>query len=151
MIGRFLRLPAVSPTAHYTGHVWARNGLGPKELDTLEGRALYLSVQPLMAASRLTGSPAIEDVLLARHAVIDALLTAEIESGRVTQVVEIAAGMSPRGYTFTQRFGDRISYVETDLADNVATKREALERLGALSSHHRIVEMDALSAKEVGS
>ncbi len=29
---------AISPTAHYTGYVWARNGLSHPELETLEGR-----------------------------------------------------------------------------------------------------------------
>jgi hypothetical protein len=28
---------AVSPTAHYTGHVWVRNGLSHPELATWEG------------------------------------------------------------------------------------------------------------------
>jgi O-methyltransferase involved in polyketide biosynthesis len=35
----------VSPTAHYTGYVWVRNGLSPSELATPEGRALYESLR----------------------------------------------------------------------------------------------------------
>ena len=32
---------AISPTAHYTGHVWVRNGLSHPELATREGRVMF--------------------------------------------------------------------------------------------------------------
>ncbi len=32
---------AISPTAHYTGQVWARNGLSHPRLGTREGRVLF--------------------------------------------------------------------------------------------------------------
>ncbi len=31
----------ISPTAHYTGYVWARNGLSHPEFETIEGRVLF--------------------------------------------------------------------------------------------------------------
>jgi len=31
----------IGPTAHYTGYVWARNGLSHPELNTTEGRILF--------------------------------------------------------------------------------------------------------------
>ena len=42
----------IGPTAHYTGYVWARNGLSHPELATTEGRILFDSLQPAMLASR---------------------------------------------------------------------------------------------------
>ena len=139
------RPETISPTAHYTGYVWARHNLGPAGLSTPEGRLLFHGLRPVNAVSQALGGPTIEGFLLARHRVIDHLLTAEIESGRVSQVLEIAAGMSPRGHVFAGEYGDRIDYVEADLAAMAGRKRDALERLGSLSSHHRVVSIDALT------
>lgn len=146
-----LRLPipqrgqdAISPTAHYTGHVWVRNGLSHPNLATLEGRLFYDALTPLMTTSRAVGGPTLEGLLLARHRVIDDLLTAAIESRGVSQVVEIACGMSPRGWRFAERYGERLTYVEADLAPMAERKRRALERIGETSGGHRVVEVDAL-------
>ncbi|MGH8446448.1 MAG: class I SAM-dependent methyltransferase, partial [Solimonas sp.] len=84
-------------------------------------------------------------LMLARHKGIDAQLKKAIESGRVGQVIEIAAGLSPRGWSFMQRYGKRLKYVETDLPAMAATKKAMLEQAGALSDRHRVVELDALS------
>src|SRR5436305_4444138 len=86
---------AISPTAHYTGHVWGRNGLSHPKLSTLEGRVLFDTLAPVMVASRALGGPTLEGGLLARHLVIDDLLADAIDSGRVAEVIEVAAGMSP--------------------------------------------------------
>ena len=136
---------AISPTAHYTGHVWGRNGLSHEELSTTEGRILFDALAPAMVASRLLGGPTLEGMLLARHRIIDELLTTAIDDGRVSQVIEIACGMSPRGWRFAKRYGDRLTYVEADLPDMVERKRRALEQMGSLSEHHRVEEVDALS------
>jgi hypothetical protein len=45
----------ISPTAHYTGYVWARNGLSHPELATLEGRVLFDALEPAMLVSRALG------------------------------------------------------------------------------------------------
>ena len=135
---------AISPTAHYTGHVWGRNGLSHPELATREGRLFFDALEPAMTASRLVGGPTLEGLLLARHRIIDELLTEAVDDGRVTQVVEIACGMSPRGWRFAERYGDALTYVEADLADMAARKRRALERIGSLGESHRVVELDAL-------
>jgi O-methyltransferase involved in polyketide biosynthesis len=135
---------AISLTAHYTGHVWGRNGLSHPELATLEGRVLFDAVAPLMIASRMVGGPSLEGLLLARHRIIDDLLTHAIDDGRVAQVIEIACGMSPRGWRFARRYGDDLTYVEADLPDMAERKRHALERIGPLSDTHSVVELDAL-------
>ena len=134
----------IGPTAHYTGYVWARNGLSHQELETIEGRILFDALQPAMIASRLAGGPTLEAYLLARHRAIDALLDSAIESGDVSQVIEVACGLSPRGWRFARRYGEEIVYVEADLPDMAARKKLALERMGSLSEHHRVREVDAL-------
>ena len=70
---------AISPTAHYTGYVWARNGLSHPGLTTTEGRLLFDSLHPLMLISGALGGPSLERYLLARHRAIDALLERAIE------------------------------------------------------------------------
>ena len=134
----------ISPTAHYTGYVWARNGLSTPELTTTEGRILFESLQPLMVVSGTLGRPSLEAYLLARHVAIDALLERAIERDRVTQVLEVAAGLSPRGWRFAQRYGDRVTYVEADLPAMASRKREALERAASLTDNHRVRDLDAL-------
>jgi O-methyltransferase involved in polyketide biosynthesis len=141
----------ISPTAHYTGYVWARNGLSNPALETLEGRALFESLRLPMAVNGALGGGTLEAYLLARHRAIDALLESAIEAGRVQQVIEVACGFSPRGLRFGERYGDRITYVEADLPAMAARKREALERIGALSDAHRVEEVDALKNEGPGS
>lgn len=135
----------ISPTAHYTGYVWARRGLGPKQLATPEGFLLYAGIQPFMTVSGLLGGPTLEGFLLARHRIIDLLLEEAIEEGRVGQIIEIAAGMSPRGQRFAAKYGDRITYIEADLPAMAARKRAALAKIGSLGDHHQAVDVDAVS------
>jgi len=145
-----IRLPpgggpeSISPTAHYTGHVWQRNGISHDELGTVEGRVLFDALAPAMAVSKALGGPTLEGLLLARHRIIDERLTEAIDGGRISQVIEIAAGMSPRGWRFAERYGDRLTYIEADLPDMAERKCGALERIGSLGEHHRVVEVDAL-------
>lgn len=135
----------VSPTAHYTGYVWARTGLSHPAFVTNEGRLLHAALRPLNAASRLAGGPTLEDFLLARHLLLDHLLTTAIDDGAITQVIEVAAGLSPRGWSFAATYGDRITYLETDLPAMVERKRRILTKVGSRGDHHRIVELDALA------
>ena len=137
-------MASIGPTAHYTGHVWTRNGLSHPELATIEGRALYLAAETALLPVRLLGQPTLEGFLLARHLVIDALLEEAIASGRIGQVLEIACGMSPRGWRFTERHAGLV-YVEADLPAMAARKRAALERIGR-PADHRVAEIDALAA-----
>jgi O-methyltransferase involved in polyketide biosynthesis len=136
---------SISPTAHYTGAVWSRNGMSTPELSTGTGRLLFATAWPMNALSSVAGGPTLEQFLLARHRLIDHLLEEAIAAGRVSQVLEIACGMSPRGWRFAKRHGDAITYVEADLPAMAERKREALERAGSLSQHHRVVEIDALT------
>ena len=135
---------AVSPTAHYTGHVWVRNGLSHPELATWEGRAMFNALEPAMVASRAVGGPTLEGLLLARHRIIDDLLTRAIEERDVRQVIEPACGMSPRGWRFCERYGEALTYIEGDLPAMADRKRRALTRMDARSNNHRVVVLDVL-------
>ncbi len=135
---------AVSPTAHYTGQTWVRSNLSHPELATWQGRVLFDALRPPMALSRAVGGPTLEGLLLARHRIIDAELDRLIEAGTVTQVVEGACGMSPRGWRFSRRYGERLTYIEGDLPEMAERKRSALARMGSLTDCHRVVELDLL-------
>jgi O-methyltransferase involved in polyketide biosynthesis len=133
---------AISPTAHYTAAVWAGNGLSHPALATTEGRVLRAALWPALTASRLAGGPSLDAMLLARHRLIDRLLEAAVADGRVAQVIEVAAGLSPRGWRFSRDHPD-LTYVEADLPGMAARKRRALERAGA---RHRVADLDAFAA-----
>jgi O-methyltransferase involved in polyketide biosynthesis len=136
----------ISPTAHYTGYVWFAHGLSHQAFATGEGRLLYNALRPANAASRVIGGPTLEGMLLARHRVIDHLLEREIAAGRITQVIEIAAGLSPRGWRFTERHGRGLRYLEADLPEMAARKRAILAALGDRpAADHRVVDIDALA------
>jgi O-methyltransferase involved in polyketide biosynthesis len=134
----------ISPTAHYTSYVWYRNGLSHESLETALGRVLYrLLALPNLAYSVMFRQPNLEHMLLARHRVIDHLLERAIESGTVGQVIEVAAGYSPRGFRFARRYPDLI-YVEGDLPAQAAAKRELLARAGLLRDNHHVTAINAL-------
>ncbi len=136
---------SISPTAHYTAAVWARRGLSHPTLSTSTGRLMYWSAWPATRLTRALGGTGLEEFLVARHLLIDELLEAAIGRGEVSQVIEIAAGMSPRGWRFASRHGDGLTYIETDLPEMAARKREALARAGSLGPGHRVEALDALS------
>lgn len=135
---------SISPTAHYTGYVWALNGLSHPELETIEGRVLFEMLRPMMTISGLLGEGTLETYLLARHRAIDALLEQAIERRRIRQVIEVAAGLSPRGWRVARRYGERVTYVEADLPGMAGRKQRALERIGSDGGHHFVRELDAL-------
>lgn len=131
----------ISPTAHYTGYVWFAHGQSHEAFATRTGRLMYQALRGPNAAARAVGLATLEGMLLARHQLIDLRLTQAIEAGEVSQVIEIAAGLSPRGWRFTQRFPE-LTYLEADLPAMVEHKRALLEQVGA---RHQVVELDALA------
>lgn len=144
------RSGAVSPTAHYTGETWVRNGLSHHQLATWQGRALHRGLALPLAASKTLGGPTLEGLLLARHRIIDSILDDLVRSG-ISQVVEVACGMSPRGWRFTEQFGERLTYVEADLPGMAQRKRDALARMESLTDQHRVVDLDVLQEGGPGS
>ncbi len=134
----------ISPTAHYTSYVWYQNGLSHPALATSLGRILHGLLTPFNHRSaRSNGGLTVETFLLQRHLIIDHLLTGAIESGEVSQVVEVACGLSPRGFTFASKYSDLV-YVEADLPDMAAHKRSVLESAGLVGANHKVVALDVL-------
>ncbi len=134
----------ISPTAHYTGHVWERAGLSHPALAGIPDRTLFQLARPLMwVGSAFSGGLTLEDILLQRHRIIDALLTEAIERDGITQVIELAGGLSGRGLRFTARY-PQLRYLEGDLPDMVARKQAAADAAGASSPRHRIAHINAL-------
>ncbi len=125
----------ITPTSHYTGQVWVRAGLAPPEWGTLEGRALHTALRPVDLLSRSLGGPTLDGMLLARHLELDRRLHTLVRDG-TTQIVELAAGLSPRGHRFVARYGDAVEYVETDLPAMAERKRALVG--------HRVEAVDAL-------
>ncbi|HUS66052.1 MAG TPA: class I SAM-dependent methyltransferase [Kofleriaceae bacterium] len=136
----------ISPTALFTGYTWYRHGLGDDALRTRAGQVLVAAFSPIDRVARLMGSPTLEGTLLGRHTLIDRLLDEAIERGEVGQVLEVAAGLSPRGLRFTRRHGDRLLYVEGDLPGMAGRKRRALAGVTPPAGpRHEVVEIDALA------
>jgi O-methyltransferase involved in polyketide biosynthesis len=141
----------VSPTAFATGYFWYRHGLSHAGLVAPEGRKLDRRFGYLIRLIKLVSGTSIEALLLARHKGLDALLARHIDAGKVTQVIELAAGLSARGWRFAQKYGDRITYVETDLPHMADMKRAMLERSGLTSPKHRVVPVNVLLDRGPGS
>ena len=57
----------ISPTAHYTGFVWYRNGLSHPAFMTREGWLLHNLLRPMNVGYRLQGRADLDTMLLARH------------------------------------------------------------------------------------
>jgi O-methyltransferase involved in polyketide biosynthesis len=135
----------ISPTAYATGDLWYRHGLSHPALALPEGERLGRRFQLLIRAVRGLSGFSIETMLLARHRGIDAVLMQAIDEGRVRQVIEIAAGLSARGWRMKQKYGDRLTYIETDLPAMADTKRRLLQNANLLPKGHRVLELDALA------
>jgi O-methyltransferase involved in polyketide biosynthesis len=136
----------ISPTAHYTAQVWYRNGMSHQALTTSLGSSLHLALVPFNRTYRtLFGRPSLDEMLLARHRIIDHLLERAIVAGEVGQVVEIAAGLSPRGFRFARRHAADLVYVEGDLPDMAAHKRRVLDAAGLRGANHHVVTVNALA------
>src|SRR3954471_21693303 len=105
----------ISPTAHYTGYVWFVHGQSHEAFATPTGRFMYRALHGANLLAHKVHLPTLEGMLLARHRVIDLRLAQAIDAGEIEQIVEVACGLSPRGWRFRTRYGDRITYVEADL------------------------------------
>ena len=131
---------SISFTALYTGHVWAKDGLAAPFFRTRGGALLYGALAPFEYMGRHIAGGNIRTFLLQRHLVIDHRLHQLINSG-VTQVVEIACGLSPRGHRFCQQY-PQLTYIETDLPDMARRKQHLLTEHQVLSERHRVMPIN---------
>ncbi len=137
----------VSPTAYATGYFWYRHGLSHEGLLIPEGRRADRGFRFLIRLVRMLSGVNIDAMMLARHKGIDAMLSRDIASGKVTQVIELAAGLSPRGWRITKKFGGKVNYVETDLPRMAALKHRLLGAAKLYGPKHRVVTVNALKSK----
>ena len=134
----------ISVTALYTGAVWHRYGLSDDALATDKGRWLYRLMTPFEAASKAAIGGNIRTFLLQRHQIIDHLIDQAIKENGITQVLEIACGMSPRGIRLRQKH-PLLHMVEADLPDMAARKALRLMAAGRLGDHHQVTPIDILA------
>lgn len=148
LINRLLRKDAtdtssISFTAHYTGYVWYRNGLSAEPFRTSQGALYYTALSPLEFVGRRLIGGNIRDFLLQRHFLIDRRIEQAIANDGVTQILEIACGLSPRGWRFCEKY-PQLKYVEADLPDMAQRKKALLQEAGALSGRHKVVTCNIL-------
>ena len=139
------RSEMISPTAHYTGYVWFAHGQSHEAFATRAGRFMYQALRGPNLIANKVHLPTLEGMLLARHRAIDLRLAQAIDAGEIDQVVEVAAGLSPRGWRFRTRYSERLTYIEADLPGMLENKRRILAGLGGETPHHRTAVVDALA------
>lgn len=123
----------ISISAHYTGYIWYNNGLSHAQFVTPMGRAAYWALKPMNAFMQMMVGASIDTFLLQRHYVLDHLVEQAIADG-YEQVVELAAGLSSRGY-LVKKAHPHVHYVEGDLPGMSARKAELLDKLGRPAGH----------------
>lgn len=123
----------ISISAHYTGYIWYKNGLSHKQFVTPMGRAAYWALKPMNVFMQAMVGASIDTFLLQRHFVLDHLVEQAIAEG-FEQVVELAAGLSSRGYLI-KKAHPSIHYVEGDLPSMSAHKAKLLDSLGRQPGH----------------
>ncbi len=133
----------VGPTALYTAQAWRAGGFTNAGLfDHPMGRVMYSLSSVGQRVFRPFLPPYMKDFhryLRLRHHAFEA----RMERLAPDLIVEIAAGLSPRGLTYAQRWPE-VSYVELDLPNMVAVKRARLKRV-KLPVNYRLAETDILA------
>ncbi len=139
----------ISITALHTGYTWYANNLSHEVFATKRGKMLYHSARPwMLLGNAVLGLSDLETSLLQRHILIDHLLEKAIRESGVKQVLELACGLSPRGFRFKQKLGfDDLLYVEADLPDMARRKKALLEKAGLLGDNHRVIPVNILEER----
>lgn len=121
---------SISFTALYTSQVWQRNNLAAPGFDTLKGKLLYHALVPFeFIGGKLAGGN-VRTFLLQRHHIINYQLDSLVKKWGTLQVLEIACGLSTRGYRFHLQHPS-FTYIECDLPDMASHKRYLLKNSAA--------------------
>jgi O-methyltransferase involved in polyketide biosynthesis len=139
----------LSVTALYTCQTWVWGGLPYAKLFAHPAaKRVFDATNAALALSRVfrRDFAPLRQSLIHRHALIDAL----VKRAAPGQVLELAAGLSRRGATFSEN--PAISYTEVDLPHVVKRKRELLERTAEgravlARPNFRLVEADLEQAE----
>lgn len=118
----------ISFTAHYTGYIWYQMGISHPAFATAKGKTLAALVHPIESWAEKYVGGSMRTTLKQRHTMLDAHLEELIQLHPDLQVLEIACGLSPRGWWFRQHHPN-ICYRELDLPDMAATKQAALQQI----------------------
>lgn len=129
----------ISFTAHYTGYIWFQMGISHPALATTKGKFLATLVNPIETLAEKYIGGSMRTTLKTRHTLLDDHLSQLIKEYPNLQVLEIAAGLSPRGWWFKKQF-PQIDYRELDLPAMAATKKIALEQIG--QSNPQVLSVD---------
>lgn len=133
----------ISFTAHYTGYIWYKMGISHPAFATSKGKALAVLVDPVeRLAERFVGG-SMRTTLKTRHTLLDDHLTQLIQQYPDLQVLEIAAGLSPRGWWFRSHY-PMIDYRELDLPNMAETKQMALMQIS--NAQPEVLSADLFSA-----
>ncbi len=135
---------SISFTALYTGHVWYANGMSAPAFHNAGGSVLYHALMPFEFVGKQLAGGNIKTFLLQRHHIIDKLVHNAVEHEGVTQILEIACGMSPRGTRFCQQY-PQLKYVEADLPGMAARKHRLLSDQNEISERHQVVPLNIFS------
>ena len=135
----------ISFTALYTGHVWYKNGMSARFFTSPRGDLMYRALEPLnVIGSNLLGMN-LPDMLLQRHLLIDHRIEQLVKNEGVSQILEIACGLSPRGYKMSRRFPG-LHYVEADLPDMARRKQALLLKHKGFGPNHKVVNCNILES-----
>lgn len=118
----------ISFTAHYTGYIWYQMGISHPVFATAKGKTLAALVHPIESWAEKYVGGSMRTTLKQRHTMLDQHLEDLIQKHPDLQVLEIACGLSPRGWWFRQHYPS-IRYRELDLPDMAATKQAALQQI----------------------
>lgn len=118
----------ISFTAHYTGYIWYQMGISHEALATTKGKSLAYLVHPIESWAEKYVGGSMRTTLKQRHTMLDHHLEQLIQESPDLQVLEIACGLSPRGWWFRQHYPS-ITYRELDLPDMAQTKQNALQQI----------------------
>lgn len=122
----------ISFTAHYTGYIWYQMGISHHAFATKKGHLFAKLLNPIESIAERYIGGSMRTTLKTRHTLLDKQLTALIEQYPNLQILEIAAGLSPRGWWFRTHFPE-IDYRELDLPAMAEIKQTALQRIDANS------------------
>lgn len=118
----------ISFTAHYTGYIWYLLGISHPDLASSKGKRLATLLNPFESIAEKFVGGSMRSTLKQRHQLINKQLDALIEQYPELQIVEIAAGLSPRGWRYRKN-NEGITYIEMDLPEMAAAKRLALKEI----------------------
>lgn len=135
----------VSLTGHFTGQVWCEHGYSPELMGSSLGKVLYHLHRPLGWINNQLFGNSLETMLLQRHQLIDQLVFNSIEEQGVTQVVEIASGLSSRSIRTLARYAEEdIHYIEADLPQMCQWKNERLSDYRLNDSRLKVAPLNIL-------